>query len=295
MPQVIGQVAPRRVAVARPLGQGFQADAVELPGHRVVHLPGRLRLDAGNLFEQLGLCLPLERPAAGEQFIEDDAEAEDVAAAIDAVSFAARLLGTHVGGGAGEARPLADILLPQGQAKVSHERFAALVEQDVARLDVAVHQPLSVSMVKRLGHRRRECHGLVYGQPGLLEPGCETAAVDVLRHDVARELLGAAHVVNRHDIGMVQVGDDARFGEIGFGTAGFGHQMGMRNLDRHRAAQLLVLSQVDEAEAASAQHPFDPVAPNPFEWWHLADRNRGGVHPWTSWIGIVHLGKSAIS
>ena len=47
-----------------------------------------------------------ERPAAGQQLVEDDAQAEDVRAAVDPVPLAPGLLGAHVGGRAGEPAPL---------------------------------------------------------------------------------------------------------------------------------------------------------------------------------------------
>ena len=97
-----------------------------------------------------------KRPPSHQQFVEDDAQAEDVAAAIDPMPFAAGLLRTHVGGRPGIAWPLAHILLPQGQPEIGHERLAALVEQNVARLDVPMHQPLLVGVVQCLGHRRHQ-------------------------------------------------------------------------------------------------------------------------------------------
>ena len=39
--QVFGHVAGRRVTIGRPLGEGLQADALELLGNRVIDLPGR--------------------------------------------------------------------------------------------------------------------------------------------------------------------------------------------------------------------------------------------------------------
>ena len=81
--------------------------------------------------------------------------------------FATGLFGTHVGGRPGVARPLAHILLAQGQPEIGHERLAALVEQDVARLDVPMHQTLLVGVVQRLGHRRHQFDRFVDAQAGI--------------------------------------------------------------------------------------------------------------------------------
>ena len=192
--------------------------------------------------------------------------------AIDPMPFATGLFGTHVSGRPGVAWPLADILLPQGQPEVGHEWLAALVEQDVPRFDVPMDQPLLVSVVQRLGHRRHQFDRFVDRKPGLLEPRGEVGAVDVLRDDETGELLGAADIEDRDDVRMIEVRDRAGFGQVGFGVFEAIHQLAMRHLDGHRAAQLVVVGQIDEAEPALAQHSFDPVATDAFRELRLAKR-----------------------
>ena len=46
---------------------------------------------------------------------------------------------------------------PSAEAEIGHERSAALVDEQVARLDVAMHQALGVGVVQGLGHG---CHGI---------------------------------------------------------------------------------------------------------------------------------------
>ena len=190
-----------------------------------------------------------------QQLVEDHAQAEDVAAAIDPMPFATGLLGTHVGGRPGVAWPLADVLLPQGQPEIGHERLAAPVEQDVARLDVPMHQPLLVGVVQRLGHRRHQFDRFVDRKPGLLEPRGEVGAVDVLRDDEAGAVLGAADIVDGHDVRVVEVGDGAGFGQVGFGVFGPSHQLAVRHLDGDEPLQLVVVGQVDEAESRLGPAP----------------------------------------
>ena len=185
----------RRVPLRGSLRQGFQADALQFLRDGVVELARRAGLEARHLLHQFRLRVRLERPASHQQFVEDHAQAEDVAAAIDPMPFATGLFGTHVGGRPGVAWPLAHVLLPQGQPEIGHERLAAPVEQDVARLDVPMHQPLLVGVVQRLGHRRHQFDRFVDRQPGLLEPRGEVGAVDVLRDDEAGEVLGAADIM----------------------------------------------------------------------------------------------------
>ena len=89
-----------------------------------IHLPGRAGFVARHLLQQFRLRVGRERSPSDQQFVEDHAEAEDVAAAIDPMPFATGLLGTHVGGRPGVAWPLAHVLLPQGQPEIRHERLA---------------------------------------------------------------------------------------------------------------------------------------------------------------------------
>ena len=90
-------------------------------------------------------------------------------------------------------------------------------------------------------------------QPGLLEPRGEVGAVDVLRDDVAGELLGAADIEDGHDVRVVEVGDGAGFGQVGFGGFGAIDELAMRHLDGDEPLQLVVVGEVDEAEAALAR------------------------------------------
>ena len=56
------------------------------------------------------------------------------------------------------------------------------------------------------------------------------------------------------------LGDGAGFGQIGFGVGDLGDELGERNLDGDEALQLVIMGEVDKAEAAFAQHSLDPVA-----------------------------------
>ena len=80
---------------------------------------------ARDLFQQFGLRIRLERSPSDQQFVEDHPQAENITAAIDSVSFASGLFGTHIGGRTGEAWPLPIVLFPQRQSEIPDERFTA--------------------------------------------------------------------------------------------------------------------------------------------------------------------------
>ena len=119
-------------------------------------LPGRARFVSRYLLPQFFLAVAREWPSPDQQFIKDHAQAEDVTAAIDSMAFATSLFWTHVGGRTGVLRPLAQILFPQRQPEIDHERLAIFVQQDVSRLHIPMNEPLLMGVVQGFGHRRHQ-------------------------------------------------------------------------------------------------------------------------------------------
>ena len=99
-------------------------------------------------------------------------------------------------------------------------------------------------------------------RPMLPDPDRQVASFDELGDDEAQTVVGATHVMNRHDMGMVEVGDDAGFGQVCLDILGPRDSFGAGNLDRNGAVELLVIGQEDLTEAALAQAPEDVVPPD---------------------------------
>ena len=112
----------------------------------------------------------------------------------------------------------------QRQAEIDHERLAAGVDQDVAGLDVPVNESLAVSVVQRLGNRGHQFRGFAKRGPVVLDLLRQRAAFDELRDDEAGTVLGAADVVDGNDVRVVEAGDGAGFGQVGFGILGPGRR-----------------------------------------------------------------------
>ena len=81
---------------------------------------GGSRFGLGDLREQLFDVLLAERQAAGDELVEHDAQAEHVGAAVDAVAFAAGLLGAHVRRRAGARRALR----PNSSSRIARPKSA---------------------------------------------------------------------------------------------------------------------------------------------------------------------------
>ena len=176
------------------------------------------------------------------------------------MALAAGLFGTHVGWGAGEPGPLADVLLAQRQPEVGDVRPAVVVEQDVGRLDVAVDQPLAVGVVQRLGDGGDESRRLQEREARLLQSAGQVAAVDELGHDEAQAVVGAADVVDGDDVRVVQAGEDAGLGQVRLDVLGACDQTGMRRLDRDGPVKLLIQRLKDAPEATFSKE-FDHAIP----------------------------------
>ena len=96
---------------------------------------------------------PEERRATGDHLEEHDAERVDVAAGVDADALG--LLGGEVGGRAHDRTGLGQALLGvdgPGDAEVGDLHLALVGDQHVARLHVAVDDPVLVGVAEGGGH-----------------------------------------------------------------------------------------------------------------------------------------------
>ena len=71
-----------------------------------------------------------------------------------------------------------------------------------------------------VGDRGDQFRRIPERKASLSDPDRQVAAFDELRHDEAESVVGATHIVNRHDVGMVQPGEDLGFNEKRFQILG---------------------------------------------------------------------------
>ncbi len=105
-----------------------------------------------------------------------------------------------------------------GDAPVHDHHLAEAADHDVGRLDVAVEDAARVGERERVQDAQRRSRpaaqrvaAVVVGVAGAepVEDVGERLALDVLHHEEVAALLVDAHVVDGHDVGVLELPDDA--------------------------------------------------------------------------------------
>ena len=133
-----------------------------------------------------------------EQFIENNTQAVNIAAAVDLVGLAAGLFRAHVGG-----RPqdlavnghgnLTGVAL--GQPKIHQPRCAVVTNHHVRWFDVTVHHPLIVSILQGVGDRDQQLGRLLKCEPARCEQVGQRHSLNELA-DQVRQTVDIAHVMD---------------------------------------------------------------------------------------------------
>ena len=243
----------------------LETDALQVDRDRVVDLPQWFGVSIEHLVEHLGAGLPGEGATSREQLIEEDSQGPDIGAAVHVVRQAPDLFRGHVGWCSGDfpGVVLLDAFV-DGQPEVGHIRHAAIVQQDIAGLQVAMDESLGVSVVygvRDLGDQR--CHFAIAHPIGRVFD-VQWSAIDEVHDNEASQIAIATHIMNGHDIRMFQLGRHPRFFQEPADIMLAREQPLARDLDGHQAIQLRILGQHDASEASLGDQAEDRVATNVF-------------------------------
>jgi DNA-binding SARP family transcriptional activator len=214
-----------------------------------------------------------EGAPAGEQLVDDAAERVQVGRGSDLAR--AGLLGGHVGRGAQWSGGVpAHGAGGGGDAEVDQPRLLRVVvlEQDVRRLHVPVHDLVAVGVVERptdAGDQRRDVRRREPppGHQGVVErpPGYQP-------HRQPQHPVDLAGVVDRHDRGVVEAGHGPSLDHEAAPDGGVAMGGGVDDLERDLPFEGQVDGSVDRREAARADDRLDAVPP------HLASDQRIDRH-----------------
>ncbi len=254
-PQIGHQVGAGGVAILRRLREGPLENRIHLGRQGRIERRGRARILVQDAVDDRGDRVPLERPRAGQELVQHDAQREEIAASVEVAPL--DLLRGHVG-----RRPEQDTGLGEvrrrvlGEAEVGHLQGAVFQHHQVRRLDVAVHDVILMRIVER---RRRLGHHVENARQRQEVPGFGV----LLQRLPLDELHG-----DEGDSGLladVEDGDDVRVEELPRGLrfahetlAGLTRFLGRRpgrqddRLDRDLALDLRIVGQEDLAHRSSA-------------------------------------------
>jgi hypothetical protein len=199
-----------------------------------------------------------EGTLAGEHLVEHGAQRVEIRARADLL--AAHLLGRHVGRRPHHLRPDRDLDVGRHSAsetEVGEDHAAALVEQHVRGLDVAVHDPDVVRRGEPLRDLAADVGGLADREPPLPRDQAEQAvALDQL-HGEVEETLGGAEIEDARGVSVRHAARQAHFApEALHGVAGSAGE----DLERDAVADLLVVGGPDRAGRAAPEQAVDAVA-----------------------------------
>ncbi len=171
------------------------------------------------------------------------------------------LLGTHVCGRAddlslrGQAGRITD---SSGNAEVGDE-CVARIEQDVRRLDVAMHDFGVMRVAQRVRHLTRDLNRVADGKLALAhETESERFSLDV-RHDVVHQTTGLVRVVQRQNVWVMQAGGDLDLVQESR-CANFGGEVGTEHLDRDLSLVLQIVGEEHGRHSALSEFPLEPIS-----------------------------------
>ena len=135
---------------------------------------------------------------------------------------------------------------------------ASLGQHDVGGLEIAMHDPVPVRMVERLGNLDRMTQDLIGRKRTAVQSPRDRLALDEFHHEVFAAILNA-DVIQRADVRMIQTGNGFCLGlKPLLGHAALG-AADVKQLDRHLAIEASVSGEMHLAHAAGPQRRDDFV------------------------------------
>jgi hypothetical protein len=176
---------------------------------------------------------------------------------------AAGLLGAHV---AHRPDGRTDLRQPRiiddpgrpGVAEVG-DQGASTAQQDVGRLDVAVHDPLLVGGLNRLGHIGGDSDSVGDGKGALAVQSLPQRLPLHEGHHVVEHPIGLSRVEEGQDVGMLQRCRRSDLGQESLPAHG-GGEFRLEHLEGHAPLVPLVGRQIDDRHPPFAHLPLESVA-----------------------------------
>src|SRR6185295_11397560 len=201
---------------------------------------------------------------AGEHVVPDDGERIEIASPVD-LTLAHRLFGRHVrrrpdgDSGHGEAGFSGS---RAGDAEVrNHRPSRRTVDEDVVRLDVAMHHAASVCVGQRIGDVAEDAHGAVYGPCTFSrQANAEALAVDVGHHEVDESTaFRLVDAVDGNDVRVAELRGGLCFPNESHAHVRIERDVGRQDLDRYRSIEPRIDGAIYDRHPAAANLTLDEV------------------------------------
>jgi len=221
--QVLRERLRGRIALQRIVRQRLLEDAVDVARERRDETPRRGAAEPPDRFAKVGRggAVDLARAArlvavalyAGHELVQHEADRVDVARGRDGATGA--LLGARVCGREQARARHGRVALAEQlrDAEIEQLRRAVLADEDVAGLEVAVHDEVRMRVLHRGEHALEQPQPLGERQRAPVAPWRDRLAVDVFHREVGRAVVGGTRVDEGRDVGMIEPREDLPLGE----------------------------------------------------------------------------------
>ena len=134
---------------------------------------------------------------------------------------------------------------------------APRIEQDVLGLDIPVQDALVVGELEGVADPWHQQHRLLRRKASCLHGLAQIDPIDVL-HEQVEELTALPKIVHRHDVRVVEPGQESGFAVEAFRKGGVARERLRQELERHQAIELWLARLIHQPHAALANQ-FDDL------------------------------------
>ncbi len=180
------ELGSRLDSIFRPLGEELVDRVGEPSGNLGIDLSERAMAHLGDLSQDRQRRIALEGRTTAAHFIENRAQTEKIGTRVG--RFAHRLFGRHIERSAAHETGASELHIFGGAGQAEVGQLHAVVrrlEQNVARLDIAVNQPLGMRGREAMRGLHADAHDLAHRQRLFaVEPLLERFAGNELHHQI---------------------------------------------------------------------------------------------------------------
>ncbi len=236
----------------------------------------------------------VEGSLTGEDLKENHAQCVKITASVCIVPE--RLFGAHVTGRANDAG-LSDAgggLRKFGNTKIGDEGVAYLIEEEVARFEIAMNDTLAVCEIECISKTKEDVGNLIEGDAALADAFGERAAGHVA-HDVEQLIVFVTDIIHRDDGGMFEFGHDLGLALEAFAQFGLVKQFMLEDLNRNIPLEHRIIGAIDCSHPPDAQ-PFNDLVAVEFLFWcvHLHSSTKPSITsecPGSDTFGLQKIGQ----